>query len=90
MYTAIYSNSFKRDLKVAKKRGEDLQLLRAVMDKLITGIPLEANYRDHALTGNWKGFRECHVKGDWLLVYYYYDGDTIVFSRLGSHSDLRF
>ena len=55
--------------------------------KLAKGIPLEPKHRDHALTGNYAGFRECHVKSDWLLVYYI-KGNAIVFVETGSHSDL--
>ena len=64
-----------------------MDLLQEVMNLLIAGEPLSQKYRDHALTGNYKGYRECHVKPDWLLVYYI-DGGTIVFAKTGSHADL--
>jgi mRNA interferase YafQ len=87
MYEAVFTNAFKADLKRAKKRGCNLSLLSEIMDKLINKIPLEERYRDHELTGNYAGTRECHIKPDWLLIYYY-EGKAIVFERTGSHSDL--
>lgn len=52
-----------------KKRGMDISLLDAVVDMLRQGIPLDSHFHDHPLSGNFQGFRECHVKPDWLLVY---------------------
>ena len=65
----IASNAFKKDLKSAKKRGLKLDKLQSIVDKLADEIPLEQKYRDHALTGNYKDFRECHIEPDWLLIY---------------------
>lgn len=66
-----------------------MALLVSVVEKLADGIPLDARHRDHALTGNFKGLRECHVSPDWLLIYQIFE-DVLVLSltRLGSHSDL--
>ena len=65
----VASNAFKKDLKSAKKRGLKLDKLQSIVDKLADEIPLEQKYRDHALTGNYKDFRECHIEPDWLLIY---------------------
>ena len=88
-YTANKSSQFKKDLKKAVKRGYDLNLLYEVLGLLERGIPLPLKNRDHALTGNWKGFRECHVAPDWLLIYKI-EGSTLILTlqRTGTHSDL--
>ena len=89
MREIVLSSRFKRDLKLIVKRGYDLNLLDTVVKKLANDIPLEERHRDHALTGNYVGFRECHVLPDWLLIYRVDDTDLILFlSRTGTHSDL--
>ena len=71
------------------KRGLDVSLLDAVIDSLAKGETLDEKYRDHALTGNFVGFRECHVKPDWLLIYLIEDDIlTLTLVNTGSHSDL--
>ena len=80
---------FRRDYKLMKKRGYERELIKTVLDKLLNGCPLEAAHRDHALTGNYAGFRECHIKPDWLLVYKIErDRLVLVAQRTGTHSDL--
>ena len=80
---------FRRDYKLMKKRGCERELIETVLDKLLNGCPLEAAHRDHALTGNYAGFRECHIKPDWLLVYKIErDRIVLVAQRTGTHSDL--
>ena len=80
---------FRRDYKLMKKRGCERELIETVLDKLLNGCPLEASHRDHALTGNYAGFRECHIKPDWLLVYKIErDRLVLVAQRTGTHSDL--
>ena len=64
----IASNAFKKDLKSAKKRGLKLDKLQSIVDKLADEIPLEQKYRDHALTGNYKDFRECHIEPDFNII----------------------
>ena len=85
----IASNAFKKDLKSAKKRGLKLDKLQSIVDKLADEIPLEQKYRDHALTGNYKDFRECHIEPDWLLIYRK-DSDVLelFLFRTGTHTDL--
>ena len=80
---------FKKDYKLAMKRGLKIKLLEDVVAALAMGEPLSEKHKDHALTGNWVGHRECHIQPDWLLVYRIED-DVLVLtlSRTGSHSDL--
>jgi len=84
-----YHTQFKKDYKQAIKRRLNIDLLTEVIDKLARQQTLEPKYKDHALAGNYKGFRECHIQPDWLLVYKI-DGDRLVLTlvRTGSHSDL--
>ena len=88
-YTIRTTTQFKKDFKLAKRRNRNMNLLKEIIDKLANGEPLEEKYRDHALTGNWAGHRECHIQPDWLLVYCV-ENDVLVLtlSRTGSHSDL--
>lgn len=88
-YKLVLSGRFKRDLKAAKKRGLNISLLDAVVDKLLQGIPLDKKYQDHALKGNWDGFRECHIQSDWLLIYLVEDDIlTLTLVDTGTHADL--
>lgn len=89
MLDIILSSQFKRDLRNAKKRGYDLTLLNTVVDLIAQQLPLEEKYRDHALRGNFVGFRECHIQPDWLLIYRI-DRDALflLLSRTGTHSEL--
>ena len=89
MLEIVLSTRFKKDLKQAKKRGYDLNLLDEVVTKLANLQPLPSKNRDHGLTGNYEGFRECHISPDWLLIYRIDGNELILFlSRTGSHSDL--
>ena len=87
-----YSAPFRRDYKMAKKQGKDIALLRKIIGMLANDEPLPEKHCDHALSGNWKGHRECHVTPDWLLVYSKNDKDELllVLVRVASHSDLDF
>lgn len=88
-YNLVLTSLFKKDLKTAKKRGYDLTLLNDVVDILSYGLPLDEKYRDHNLTGNYKGCRECHILPDWLLIYEISDNELILYlTRTGTHSDL--
>ena len=89
MLTLRTTSKFRKDYKLAKKRGLDISLLEQVIDRLLEEKPLDKKHRDHALTGNYAGFRECHIQPDWLLIYAV-DHDQLVLTatRTGSHSDL--
>lgn len=90
-YTLYLTNSFKRDYKKVVKRGYDISLLEAVVDTLLAGEKLPEKNKDHALSGNWKGYRECHILPDWLLVYEIVEDRLILsLTATGSHSDLDF
>ncbi len=78
---------FKKDVKRAKKRGKDLQKLKAVIELLVRGKKLPDRCRDHELTGPFKGIRDCHLEPDWLLLYEANE-EEIVLIRTGTHSDL--
>ena len=84
-----FLNSFKKDYKRIVKRGYDIALLENVIRMIADGETLPAKYRDHTLTGNYSGFRECHITPDWLLIYEVRESELIlVLSRTGTHSDL--
>ncbi len=89
MLDVISSNQFKRDLKLAKKRGLDISLLKEVVDILAREEKLDEKYKDHSLKGEYKDFRECHIEPDWLLVYRIeIDVLELFLFRTGKHSDL--
>ena len=84
-----YSARFKKDYKTIKKRGYDIRLLEDVLDMLRSEQPLPPKYRDHALVGDYKGHRECHITPDWLLIYKIKNNElTLELTRTGTHSDL--
>lgn len=88
-YELILTSKFKRSLKRAAKRGLDISLLEKTVDKLQNGIELGRKYRDHELKGELKGFRECHIQPDWLLIYLKeQDVLTLTLVDTGSHADL--
>ena len=89
MLDIVASNRFKKDLKLAIRRGYKIELLDEVVKKLVSEEELEERYRDHALGGNYKGLRECHITPDWLLIYEIIDSELVLYlSRTGTHSDL--
>ena len=88
-YEIRFTTQFKKDLKLAKKQGKDIDKLFSVIEQLANGEPLEEKYRDHDLGGNYKGCRECHVEPDWLLVYEVIANVLVlILYRVGSHSNL--
>ena len=85
---AIFQTSqFKKDFKRIKKRGKDLSKLKEVVSAIANSEVLEERQRDHAMSGNWSGSRDCHIEPDWILIYRV-DGDYLFLERTGSHSDL--
>ena len=89
MFEVVLSNRFRKDLKLAAKRGLRLDELNAIVEQRAAGQTLPERNRDHALTGDYIGFRECHIRPDWLLVYRV-DGDALelFLFRTGTHTDL--
>ncbi len=84
-----YSAKFKKDYKSAVKRGCNPKQLEITVELLCAEKPLPKKYKDHALTGNYEGHRECHINPDWLLIYKIEKTIlTLTLTRTGSHSDL--
>ena len=89
MLEIVLSNRFKKDLKLISKRGYDLNLLDKIVTQLANQQPLPPQNKDHNLSGDFIGFRECHILPDWLLVYRVDEGELILMlSRTGTHSDI--
>ena len=89
MYRIRPSAKFQKDLKRIQKRGYDITLLKDVLNLLVNGKILPIKYKDHNLSGNFKGCRECHITPDWLLIYEISDDELILYlTRRGTHSDL--
>ena len=89
IYTLKFTTAYKKSYKLMKKRGLDLSLLDEVVDVLHRRLTLDEKYRDHELTGSFKGFRECHIKPDWLLIYLIEnDVLTLTLVDTGTHSDI--
>lgn len=89
IYEVKFTNQFKRDLKLAKKQGKNIDKLFDVISTIAEGKKLDEKYRDHNLSGDYAGCRECHVEPDWLLVYEVM-GNVLVLMiyRVGTHSEL--
>ena len=88
-YTVRPTSRFQKDLKRIARRGYNTELLAAVIKKLANGEPLAQKHRDHALTGDYAGCRECHITPDWLLIYEISDDTLLLYlTRTGTHSDL--
>lgn len=87
MRNLIRGAQFRRDVKLAQRRGKDLSKLREVILLLAEGRPLPPGYRDHPLSGEWKNYRDCHIESDWLLIYKI-EGNDLYLVRTGTHSDL--
>lgn len=89
MLELVITSKFRKDLKRLKKHHYDLDLLFAVIDELLAERKLADKHHDHALSGNYAGFRECHILPDWLLIYEINHNELILTaSRTGSDSDL--
>lgn len=87
MRTASYTGQFKRDVKLAEKRGKDMEKLRHAVRLLLAGEALPREYNDHPLKGEWKPCRDLHIEPDWILIYV--ADDTMVrLMRTGTHADL--
>ena len=84
-----FTSQFKKDLKLAKRQNKPIDELFEVIEQLANKEILAPKYRDHALIGNYSGYRECHIEPDWLLIYMVKnDILTLVLYRLGNHSAL--
>jgi mRNA interferase YafQ len=89
MLQVEYTTQFKRDLKLSQRRRKNLELLHKIMTLIENEEPLGIKLKDHTLSGNWAGHRELHIEPDWLLIYKIVPRKkTVIFVRLGTHSDL--
>lgn len=89
MLEIVLTTRFKKDYKLIKKRGYDISLLKETVDLIASNKQLPEKYKDHALSGDYQGCRECHITPDWLLVYEIYEEELILYlTRTGTHSDL--
>lgn len=87
MLKIVYDNFFKRQLKSCQKKRYNMQMFQTVLGLLSQEAVLPAKYKDHSLSGNWKGHRECHIEPDWLLIYRTTE-DELILIATGSHDDL--
>jgi mRNA interferase YafQ len=85
--TVVTSRPYEKDAKRVRSRGKDMRRLVAIVDALRNRRPLDARDREPALLGDWRGYRECHIQPDWLLIYRL-DEQTVYLARTGTHSDL--
>jgi mRNA interferase YafQ len=81
------TSQFKKDVKRLRKQGKDLAKIKTVINLLLEETPLPAKNRDHQLSGNWSGHRDCHIEPDWILIYKILK-DELRLERTGTHSDL--
>ncbi len=88
MRSVEYSSTFRRDYKRMMKRGASVEKLNAVLALLVHDAPLPARTRPHGLSGEWKGFLECHIEPDWLLIYDLNEEGVLALHRTGTHVDL--
>ncbi len=89
MYEIRWSARFRRDVKRCKRQHKNMQLFKDIDALLISGKPLPQKNKDHFLSGNWGGHRECHISPDWLLIYKVNEEEELIeYVRTGSHSEL--
>ncbi|MHB0818990.1 type II toxin-antitoxin system YafQ family toxin [Stutzerimonas stutzeri] len=87
MLVPVLSSAFKKDFKLAQKRGKDMGKLKTLLNLLVNREPLPSSYLDHPLKNNWKGCRDAHIEPDWLLIYRV-EGDELQLARTGTHADI--
>ncbi len=87
MYSIRITSQLKKDSKKITKQGKDIQKLKTTLEILQAGNQLPSVYRDNYLSGNWKGYRECHIEPDWLLIYKI-EAESLILLRTGSHSEI--
>lgn len=87
MLSVVYRNKFKKNLELMIRRGKDPEKIKRVIIALVNEVPLDSSLRDHPLTGNFSGFRDCHIEPDWLLIYRIESG-VLYLEKTGTHSDI--
>ena len=89
MYEIRVSSKFRRDVKRCKRQQKPMDKFKDINSLLVSGQSLPKKNKDHTLSGNWSGFRECHIEPDWLLIYRINKEENIIeYARMGSHADL--
>lgn len=87
MLTPVRSSAFKSDVKRQQKRGKDMAKLRTLITLLVNEQEIPPEYEDHPLQGNWRGYRDAHMEGDWILIYKVV-GEDLKLARTGTHQDI--
>ena len=87
MFTPVFTKQFEKDVKRCRRRGKNLDKFKLIARTLLSGEQLDPIHRDHKLTGNFMGRRDCHIESDWILIYKI-DTEHLIFERMESHSDL--
>lgn len=87
MFSPVYTKQFGKDIRLAGRRGKNLEKFKIIARTLLAGEPLDPLHRDHRLIGNYQARRECHIESDWLLIYKI-EETRIIFERMGTPSDL--
>jgi mRNA interferase YafQ len=89
-YAIRQTSCYKKSLKKMLKRGKDINKIAAVVRTLAMGETLPPQYKDHALSGDLEGLRDCHIENDWVLLYFYTETNELVLtlSDTGTHSDI--
>ena len=89
MYELIVTNKFKKDVRKCIRQQKNMLKFQVISEYLENGEALPAKNKDHNLSGNWGGHRECHIESDWLLIYQVNDDEKVIeLVRMGSHSEL--
>jgi mRNA interferase YafQ len=87
VFVPVFTRQFEKDLKRCALRGKNMDKFKILARTLLSGEPLDAIHRDHELSGNYVGRRDCHIESDWVLIYKI-SGKQLIFERTGTHSDL--
>lgn len=87
MLNPVRTSAFKADVKRQQRRGKDMTKLKTLITLLVNEKEIPAEYEDHPLQGNWRGYRDAHLEGDWILIYRV-DGEDLRLARTGTHQDI--
>ena len=87
MREPIFTGQFRRDSRKAASQGKDMEKMREIVSLLLAGDTLPKRYKDHALKGRWRSYRDLHIEPDWILIYKA-SGNTVILARTGSHAEL--
>ena len=87
MFIPVYTRQFEKDIKRCSRRGKNMEKFKILARTLLSGKPLDPIHRDHKLSGNYLGRRDCHIESDWVIIYKI-SGKQLIFERTGTHSDL--